>query len=73
MLPHQIGVVSDEPRVLHPAGQSEVQVHPDVIVQGAVIGGGIGAERAIPMCHLPLYDPAFVHKGTALFNLFGGS
>ena len=25
------------------------------------------------MCHLPLYDPAFVDKGTALFNLFGGS
>ena len=73
MLPHQIGVVSDEPTVLHPAGQSEVQVHPDVVVQGAVIGEGIGAEQAIPVCHLPLYDPAFVHKGTALFNLFGGS
>ena len=73
MLPHQIGVVSDEPTVFHPAGQSEVQVHPDVVVQGAVIGEGIGAERAIPVCHLPLYDPAFVHKGTALFNLFGGS
>ena len=73
MLPHQIGVVSDEPTVLHPAGQSEAQVHPDVVVQGAAIGGGVGAERAIPMCHLPLYDPAFVHKGTALFNLFGGS
>ena len=25
------------------------------------------------MCHLPLYDPAFVDKGTALFNLSGGS
>ena len=73
MLPHEIRVVSHEPTVLHPAGQSEVQVHPDVVVQGAVIGGGIGAERAIPVCHLPLYDPAFVDKGTALFNLFGGS
>ena len=73
MLPHQIGVVSDEPTVLHPACQSEVQVHPDVVVQGAVIGGGVGAERAIPVCHLPLYDLAFVHQGTALFNLFGGS
>ena len=73
MLPHQIGVVSDEPTVLHPTGQSEAQVHPDMVVQGAVIGGGVGAERAIPVCHLPLYDPAFVHKGTALFNLFGGS
>ena len=73
MLPHEIGVVSHEPTVLHPAGQSEAQVHLDVVVQGAVIGGGIGAERAIPVCHLPLYDPAFVDKGTALFNLFGGS
>ena len=73
MLPHEIGVVSHEPTVLHPAGQSEVQVHPDVVVQGAVIGGGVGAERAIPVCHLPLYDLAFVDKGTALFNLFGGS
>ena len=25
------------------------------------------------MCHLSLYDPAFVDKGTALFNLSGGS
>ena len=73
MLPHQIGVVSDEPTVLHPTGQSEAQVHPDMVVQGAMIGGGVGAERAIPVRHLPLYDPAFVHKGTALFNLFGGS
>ena len=73
MLPHQIGVVSDEPTVFHPAGQSEVQVHPNVVVQGAVIGEGIGAEWAIPVCHLPLYNQAFVHKGTALFNLFGGS
>ena len=32
-----------------------------------------GTERAVPMRHLPLYVPAFVDKGTALFNLFGGS
>ena len=73
MLPHEIGVVSHGPTVLHPAGQSKAQVHPDVVVQGAVIGGGVGAERAIPMCHLSLYDPAFVDKGTALFNLIVGS
>ena len=73
MLPHKIRVVSHEPTVLHPSGQSEVQMHLDVVVQGAVICGGIGAERAIPVCHLPLYNPAFVDKGTALFNLFGGS
>ena len=73
MLPHEIGVVSDEPAVLHSAGQSEVQMHPDVVVQGAVIRGGVGAERAVPMRHLPLYDPAFVDKGTTLFNLPRGS
>ena len=44
-------------------------MHPDVVVQGAVICGGIGAERAVPVRHLPLYDPAFVDKGTTLFNL----
>ena len=73
MLPHEIRVVSHEPTVFHPSGQSEAQVHPDVVVQGAVICRGVGAERAIPVCHLPLYDPAFVDKGTTLFNLSCGS
>ena len=41
MLPHEIGVVSDEPAVLHSAGQSEAQMHPDVVVQGAVVGRGV--------------------------------
>ena len=53
MLPHDIRVVSHEPAVLHPAGQSEAQVHPDVVVQGAVISRGVGTERAIPVSHLP--------------------
>ena len=73
MLPHEIEVVSHKPTVLHPAGQSEAQVHPDVVIQGAVIGRGVGTEWAIPVCHLPLYDPAFVDKGTTLFNLPCGS
>ena len=37
MLPHEIGVVSHEPTVLHPAGQSEAQMHLDVVVKGVVI------------------------------------
>ena len=37
MLPHKIGAVGHKPTVLHPASQSEVQVHPDVVVQGPVI------------------------------------
>ena len=69
MLPHNIGVVSHKPTILHPAGQSEAQVHTDVVVQGAVIGRAVGTERAIPMCHFPLYDPAFVDEETTLFNL----
>ena len=73
MLPHEIGVVSDEPAFLHSTGQNEAQMHPDVVVQGAVIRGGIGAEWAVPVRHLPLYDPAFVHKETTLFNLPHGS
>ena len=73
MLPHDIGVVSNEPAVLHSAGQSEVQMHPDVVVQGAVIGRGVGTEWAIPVCHLPLHVPAFENKGTTLFNLPDGS
>ena len=69
MLPHDIGVVSQKPTILHPAGQSEAQMHPDVVVQGAVIGRGVGTEQAIPVCHLPLHVPAFEDKETTLFNL----
>ena len=71
MLPHQVGVVSHEPAVLHPTSQSEAKVHLNVVVQSAVVSGGIGTERAVPVHYLPLYIPASVHKGTALFNLFG--
>ena len=71
-LPHQVGVVSHEPAVLHPTSQSEAQVHSDVVVQGAVVSGGIGTEQAVPVHHLPMYVPAFVDKGTALLNLFLG-
>ena len=71
MLPHQVGVVSHEPAVLHPTSQSEAKVHSNVVVQSAVVSGGVGTERAVPVRYLPLYVPASVHKGTALFNLFG--
>ena len=47
-------------------------MHSDVVVQGAVVSGGVGTERAVPMRHLPLYVPAFVDKGTTLLHLFGG-
>ena len=71
MLPHQVRVVSHEPAVLHPTSQSEVKVHSNVVVQRAVVSGGVGTERAVPVRYLPLYVPVSVHKGTALFNLFG--
>ena len=70
-LPHQVGVVSHKPAVLHPTSQSEAKVHSNVVVQSAVVSGGIGTEWAVPVRYLPLYVPASVHKGTALFNLFG--
>ena len=73
MLPHYIGVVSDKPAVLHSAGQSEAQMHTDVVVQSAVVCGGVGTEQAVPVRYLPLYDPAFVDKGTTLFDLPHGS
>ena len=71
MLPHQVGVVSHEPAVLHPTSQSEAKVHSNVVVQSAVVSGGVGTEGAVPVRYLPLYVLASVHKGTALFNLFG--
>ena len=46
-------------------------MHRNVVVQSAVVSGGVGTERAVPVRYLPLYVPASVHKGTALFNLFG--
>ena len=32
MLPHEIEAVGHKPTILHPTGQSEAQVHPDVVV-----------------------------------------
>ena len=32
MLPHEIRAVGHKPTTLHPAGQSEAQVHMDVVV-----------------------------------------
>ena len=72
MLPHVFGAVGDEPRVLHPAGQSEAEVHPDVVVQGPVIRRCIGTERAIPICDLPLDDPASVNQTAVLLHLSCG-
>ena len=71
MLPHQVRVVSHKPAVLHPTSQSEAKLHWNVVVQSAVVSGGVGTERAVPVRYLPLYVPASVHKGTTLFNLFG--
>ena len=68
MLPHVVGAVGHEPTILHPAGQSEVQVHADVVVQGPVICRCVGTERAIPIRHLTLNDLAFVNEATALLH-----
>ena len=47
-------------------------MHPDVVVQGAVVGRGVRAERAIPVCDFTLDDPAFVDMGTTLLDLSRG-
>ena len=72
MLPHLFGAVGDEPTVFHSAGQSEVEVHPDVVVQGLVIRRCIGTEWAIPICDLPLDDPASVNQTAVLLHLSWG-
>ena len=51
VLPHVLGAVCGEPAIQHPAGQGEVQVHPDVIVESPVIGGGIRTKRAVPVTY----------------------
>ena len=65
MLPHEVGVVGYKPTILHPAGQSEAQVHPDVVVKGPVICRRVRTERAIPVCHITLNDLASVNQATA--------
>ena len=73
MPPHVLGAVGDKPTVLHPAGQSEAEVHLDVVVQGLVVCRGKGTEWAIPVCDLPLDDPASVNQTAMLLHLFCGS
>ena len=72
MPPHLLRAVGDEPTVLHPTGQSEAEVHPDVVVQGLVVCRGIGTERTIPVCDLPLDDPASVNQTAMLLHLCCG-
>ena len=51
VLPHALGTVCDEPAIRHPTGQGEAQVHPDVIVESLVIGGGIRTKWAVPVTY----------------------
>ena len=37
MLPHGVGTLSYEQATCHPAGQSEVQVHPGMVVESLVV------------------------------------
>ena len=68
MLPHVVRAVGHKPTILHPAGQSEVQVHPDVVIKGPVVCRHVGTERAIPVRYLTLNDLAFVNQTTALLH-----
>ena len=66
------GWQTNKPTVLHPAGQSEAEVHLDVVVKGPVVCRGIGTEWAIPVCDIPLDDPASVNQTVVLLHLSCG-
>ena len=71
VLPHALGAVCDEPAIRHPTGQGEVQVHPDVIIQSPVIGGGIRTKRAIPVTNLARHRMTLPHYLPMSLNLLG--
>ena len=71
VLPHALGAVCDEPAIRHPAGQGEVQVHPDVIVESLVIGGGIRTKRAVPITHFTRHRTTLPHYLPMFLNLLG--
>ena len=68
LLPHLVGAVAHKPTILHPTGQSEAQVHPDVVVKTSVVGRCIGTERAVPVCYLTLNHLASVDQTAAPFH-----
>ena len=54
------------------AGQSEAQVHTDVVVQSPVVGRRVRAERAIPVSDFTLKDLTVVHQTATFFHFPGG-
>ena len=72
MLPHLVRAVGDVPTVFHPTGQSEAQVHTDVVVQSPVVCRCISAEQAIPVCHFTLNDLTVENESATLFHFPGG-
>ena len=68
VLPHMVGAVAHKPTILHPAGQSEVQVHPDVVFKSLVVGQRVGTERAVPVRYLTLNHLAPVDQTAAPFH-----
>ena len=73
MLPHLVGAVGDVPTVFHPTGQSEAQVHTDMVVQSPVVCRRVRAERAIPISHFTLNNLTIENETAALFHFPGGS
>ena len=71
MLPHGVGAVGRKPAVLHPASQSEAQVHTDMIIQCPMVGHHIRAQRAISVCYLARNGLSFINETTVLLYLFG--
>ena len=68
MLPHVVGTVGHKPTILHPAGQSEAQVHPDVVVKSPMVRRRVRTERAVPVRYLTLNHLPFMNQATALLH-----
>ena len=71
MLPHGVGAVGRKPAVLHPASQSEAQVHMDMIIQRPMVGRHIRTQRAVSVCYFARNALSFVNKTAVLLYLFG--
>ena len=72
MLPHALGTMCYERAIWHPTGQGEAQVHPDVIVEGPVIGRSIRTKQAVPITYFTRHRTTFPQHLPMFLNLLGG-
>ena len=72
MLPHALSAVCNKPAIRHPAGQGEAQVHPDVIIEGPVVGGSIRTKRAVSVTYFTRHRTTLPQHLPMFLNLLGG-